>query len=243
MNRKIVITGASRGIGRAAALRFAEAGDQLILTGFSHPEKLREVREMALKAGAPLILPFVGDLSRPEEIKRLFEDVKNTFGAPDLLINNAGISLVGLVQDLSDEESLRLFSTNLLSVIRASKEAVRLMLPKHSGRILNISSVFGTVGASCEAEYSAAKGGIDSFTKALAKELAPSGIAVNALSLGAISTEMNSRLSPDEVAALEEEIPFGRMGTPEEVAEMLFLLAEAPLYLTGSVIRFDGAWT
>jgi len=242
MNRKIIITGASRGIGEAAALRFAEAGDRLILTGFSHPEKLLETARRAKELGAPEVRTFTGDLSELKAVSDLFSLVRTAFTVPDLLINNAGISRAGLLQDFSDEESLNLLHTNLMSVIRCSREAVKLMVPAHSGRIINISSVWGSAGASCEAEYSASKGGIDSFTKALAKELAPSGISVNALALGAIDTEMNGHLSAEEKAVLEEEIPFGRMGTPEEAAEMIALLSDAPLYLTGSVIRFDGAW-
>jgi len=242
MNRKIVITGASGGIGAAIACKFAGLGDRLILTGFSHPDRLDSVAEKARALGSPFAGAFVGDLSEPGTAEELFRLVREAFGVPDILINCAGISKIALLQDLSDEESLRILHSNLLSVIRCSKEAVKLMLPVHAGRILNISSVWGSSGASCEADYSASKGGIDAFTKALAKELAPSGISVNALSPGAIDTEMNGHLSEDEKAALAAEIPFGRMGTAEEVAEMAALLAGAPLYLTGSVIKFDGAW-
>jgi 3-oxoacyl-[acyl-carrier protein] reductase len=162
--------------------------------------------------------------------------------AVDLLIHNAGISHIGLTQDMSVALWQQLINTNLNSAFYFTKALIPQMVAKQDGRILFISSVWGTCGASCETAYSASKGGLNTFTKALAKELAPSHIAVNAIACGAIDTEMNSFLSPEEKAALEAEIPAGRMGLPEEVASFALQLASAPEYLTGQVIGFDGAW-
>ena len=231
--RKIVLTGASGGIGQAILEQLVQAGDRVVACCSGHPERIPVSTQITL---------FAGDLSRPEEVNRLFELVKKEFGAPDALINCAGIADIRLMQDSDDDNLLKLMNTNLLSCIRCTKEAVKLMLPKQAGRIINISSVWGLVGASCEAEYSATKGGIDAYTKAVAKELAPSGIPVNALSLGAFDTEMNALLSPEDREALKEEIPAGRLGKPEEAAQMVMLLLDAPVYLTGAVIKLDGGW-
>ncbi len=241
MNRTIIITGASRGIGRAIALQFAKEKDRLILAGHHSTDALESLKNEVLSLGAEAAV-FTGDLSSAPVCEALVNYATECFGTPDLLVNNAGISHVELFQDSSDENWLSILHTNLSSVIRMSKAVVRPMLSAHSGRIINISSVHGLYGASCETEYSATKGGIISFTKALAKELAPSGIQVNCVAPGAIDTEMNRNLSADEREALCEEIPCGRFGTPEEVAELVALLASSPLYLTGAVIPIDGAW-
>ena len=161
---------------------------------------------------------------------------------PDLVINNAGISYIGLLQDMSPEEWDRIVRTNLTSVFNCSKLAIPHMLEQKSGKILNISSVWGNVGASCEVAYSATKGGINSFTRALAKELAPSNVQVNAVACGAIDTDMNHFLEKEELEALKEEIPAGRLAKPEEVAQLLLQLARSDSYLTGQIIGFDGGW-
>ena len=161
---------------------------------------------------------------------------------PDLVINNAGISYIGLLQDMAPEEWDRIVRTNLTSVFNCSKLAIPHMLEQKSGKILNISSVWGNVGASCEVAYSATKGGINSFTRALAKELAPSNVQVNAVACGAIDTDMNHFLEKEELEALKEEIPAGRLAKPEEVAQLLLQLARSDSYLTGQIIGFDGGW-
>ena len=233
MNRKIIITGASGGIGLSLTKKLLSEGDRIIACANRHPEELMELP----------VEVFTGNLSSPEGVTALFDLVKETFTVPDVLINNAGMADFNLLQDSSDDNYLNILHTNLSSCVRCSKEAVRLMLRNHSGIILNISSVWGQVGASMEVEYSTTKGGMDAFTKALSKEVAPSGIRVNALSLGAIDTAMNSsHLSSDDLLSLTEEIPAGRLGRPEEVADMVSLLLKAPEYLNGAVIKFDGAW-
>ena len=241
MDRTIVITGASRGIGRAAALRFSKEQDKLFLVCKKNTDLLKETAALCEKNGAEACV-FTGDLADPFVCARLMQECMERFGIPDVLVNNAGISHVSLFQDTSPETLGEIINANLCSMVNLSREAVKGMLQNHSGRIINVSSVFGLAGGSMEVEYSLTKGAANAFTKALAKELAPSSIAVNAIAPGAIDTEMNQNLSPEERAALEEEIPMGRFGTPEECAELIAFLADAPLYLTGEVIGINGGW-
>ena len=177
-----------------------------------------------------------------EEVEAMIDYTVEAFGKVDVVINNAGISYIGLLQDMSPEEWDRIVRTNLTSVFNCSKLAIPHMLEQKSGKILNISSVWGNVGASCEVAYSATKGGINSFTRALAKELAPSNVQVNAVACGAIDTDMNHFLEKEELEALKEEIPAGRLAKPEEVAQLLLQLARSDSYLTGQIIGFDGGW-
>jgi len=150
---------------------------------------------------------------------------------------------VGLLTDMSIDDWHRIVNTNLTSVFSTCKHAVPHMVKQQSGKIINISSVWGNVGASCEVAYSACKGGMNTFTKALAKELAPSGIQVNAIACGCIDTQMNACFSEEEKQELAEEIPIGRFGTPKEVADLVLDLAQKHNYLTGQVITLDGGWT
>ena len=177
-----------------------------------------------------------------ESCEKMFEEVMKEFGRIDILVNNAGIAHIGLLSDMSDEEWCNLLDTNLSSVFYCSREAIPKMVSKKSGKIINISSMWGTVGASCEAAYSATKSGIHGLTRALAKELAPSNIQVNAIACGAIETSMNAQLSAEEKSAFEEEIPAGRFGTPQEVADLVWNLVNSPSYLTGQIIGLDGGY-
>ncbi len=158
------------------------------------------------------------------------------------MINNAGISYVGLITDMSDEDWQKTIDTNLSSVFYMCRAAIPHMLSEFSGKIINVSSVWGESGASMEVAYSASKGGLDAFTKALAKELAPSGISVNAVACGLIDTDMNSRLSDEELAEVVSDIPADRIGKPAEVASVILSLAESTNYLTGQIIKVDGGW-
>ena len=160
----------------------------------------------------------------------------------DVLVNNAGISYINLLTDMTDEDWNRIIQTNLSSVFYCCRQAIPPMVSKRSGKIINISSMWGTSGASCEVAYSASKSGINGFTKALAKELAPSNVQVNAIACGVIDTSMNDQLTSEERKALEEEIPAGRYGTPKEIAQMVWNIVHAPEYMTGQIIGVDGGF-
>ena len=237
--KKALITGASRGIGAAIARELSQRDYDLYLVAYKHGNELiRSAAELSTD-----IQCFVGDISDHEFVKKFFKDIADL----DLLVNNAGISVTGLLQDTEDTDWHRINSVNLDSAFYTSRAAIPLFLKKTDstvpGRIINISSVWGNVGASCEVAYSATKGALNAFTKALARELAPSGIPVNAIACGFIDTEMNSHLSDEEKAAVIEEIPAGRIGTPEEIASIVAAIAEMPSYMTGQIITVDGGWT
>lgn len=242
MNKVVLITGASRGIGAAIARRFAQEGFSLIINCSKSEKDLYQLKEDLENTYHISVLASVGNIGNAAYVQSLFEEIKNVFGFVDIVINNAGISHIGLLTDMTFDEWDQLLHINLSSVFYTSKLAIPFMLSKQAGKIINISSVWGNVGASCEVAYSASKGGINSFTKALAKELAPSNIQVNAIACGCIDTAMNHCFSEDERKELEEEIPAGRFGTPEEVAELAFSLASSHNYLTGQIITLDGGW-
>lgn len=242
MSEKVVaVTGASRGIGRAIALKYAKEGYQLAICCRSNADRLLAVSE-EIRAYSVKCLTYVGDIGTYEGANAFFTRIQEYYGHLDILINNAGISKLGLIQDMKPEDWEEILSANLSSVFYCSQLAVRLMLPAKSGKILSISSVWGCVGASTEVAYSTTKGGINAFTKALAKELAPSGIQVNAIACGIIDTEMNAFLSKEEREAILEEIPAGRMGTPQEAAKLAYDINNKNDYLTGQVIILDGGW-
>ncbi len=243
MVRKIaVITGASRGIGRAAALLFAEKGYDLALSCISRAGLLEEVQSQVMNAGADCLI-CTADMGNPGDVKAFFTRIREYYGSVDVLVNNAGISVTGLFQEMTQQEWERILSSNLSSVFYCSQEAVRIMLRQGRGSIVNVSSVWGNTGASCEVAYSATKSGVNGLTRALARELAPSGIRVNAAAFGLINTDMNSSLTSEDVARLKDEIGMGRMGEPEEAAQLIWQLAEAPEYMTGQIVTMDGAWT
>lgn len=238
MERKALITGASRGIGRAIAIEFARAGYDLTLCCIKNIESLQNLAKDLADTYRVKCEAFQSDVSKPDAVKELFSKID----PPSVLINNAGISYVGLITDMSDEDWTKTIDTNLSSVFYMCRAAIPHMLSEFSGKIINVSSVWGENGASMEVAYSASKGGLDAFTKALAKELAPSGISVNAVACGLIDTDMNSRLSDEELADVVSDIPADRIGKPAEVASVILSLAESTNYLTGQVIKVDGAW-
>lgn len=237
--KNVLVTGSSRGIGRACALAFAKAGYHVLINCIHSIEKLESLEKEILEAGGSCA-QVPGDVSDPDTVRSMFRRISASCGGPDVLINNAGISHFGLLSDMSDAEWRAVMDTNLSSVFYCCREAVPYMVSRKKGKIINISSIWGTAGASCEAAYSASKAGINGLTQALAKELAPSNIQVNAIACGVIDTEMNARLNEEERNALKEEIPAGRFGTAEETAGLALLLADAPGYLTGQIIRIDG---
>lgn len=243
MKKCALITGASRGIGKAIAVEFAKNGYSLVLNCRHSKELLLELKQNLQTSYGTDILASVGDIGDFCYVSSLFQEIKEQFDGVDVVINNAGISHIGLLTDMTPDEWQIIINTNLSSVFYTSKLAIPYMLSKQCGKIINISSVWGNVGASCEVAYSATKGAVNAFTKALAKELAPSHIEVNAIACGCIDTEMNACFSVEERMALEEEIPAGRFGLAEEVAKLAFSLASGHNYLTGQIITLDGGWT
>lgn len=238
MNRVVLVTGASRGIGRSIALKFAKQGFHVIINSIKNETALNKVKE-EIEAYGVTCMSFLGDMGNYDTVASMFQQIIKRYGTLDVLINNAGVSSIGLFTDLTPTEYQSLITTNLVSVMNCCHQAIPIFLKQQSGKIINISSVWGNEGASCEAVYSATKGGINSFTKALGKELAPSNIQVNAVACGAIDTDMNRCFSKEEIEALEEEIPAGRMGTPEEVADLVYDLSTHS-YLNAQIITFDG---
>lgn len=234
-----LITGASRGIGSALAEEFARAGYDLILTCSQSLEALSEISDRLVRTYGIKCSPRQADMGDPAQVAALFSTLTDLH----VLINNAGISHIGLLHEMTTEQWHRILAVNLDACFYTCKYSIPLMLRHHSGRIINISSVWGNIGASMEVAYSASKGGLNAFTKALAKELAPSGIPVNAIACGVIDTAMNSCFSEDELEALRQEIPADRFGTPEEVAGLALQLAQSPSYLTGQIITLDGGWS
>lgn len=239
MSRKVLITGASRGIGREIAISFAKNNDNLVLCCKNNIDDLKALAvELSEKYGIKCEA-YACDVSDPASVKELYEKA----GDVDVLVNNAGVAHIGLLTDMEISEWKELMGINLDSLFYTSRLFVPGMVRAGSGRIINISSVWGNAGASCEVAYSASKGGVNAFTRALAKELAPSGISVNAVSCGVIDTDMNRKhLSEEDLEELCEEIPMGRMGEAEEVASLVLLVSQAPIYMTGQIITIDGGW-
>lgn len=242
-NKTVFVTGSSRGIGKAIAALFAVEGYNVAIMCRTSKRELEET-EKELKVYTPNVIALMGDLSEYKTARNAVTEIERKFGCIDVLVNNAGISYVGLFNTMRPEEWKRVIDTNLNSVINCTHAVIQNMIRVHRGNIINISSMWGELGASCEAVYSATKGAVNSFTKAMAKELAPSNIRVNAISCGVIDTKMNAFLSPAEKMALKEEIPLGRFGNAEEVAKLALYLAEKDSgYITGQIINIDGGMT
>ena len=237
-HRVAVVTGASRGIGRAIAIAFAKEGYDLFITCKDSRDELFALSEELEEKYRITVRTFVGDISNKDIVIELFDKIDHI----DVLVNNAGISYIGLLSDMPFEQWDEVITTNLNSAFYCSKMAIPLMLSEKSGKIINISSVWGERGASMEVAYSASKGGLNAFTKALAKELAPSNIQVNAVACGLIDTDMNSHFSQEEIQSIIEEIPSDRIGKPEEVADLVLQLCAGNKYLTGQIIGLDGGW-
>ncbi len=230
----ILVTGASRGIGRAVVKHLTAQNYSVLATARTSADLLSLQKETNCQI-------LAGDIGSEEFVKTLFDSLRRDWNLKSL-INNAGMSVVGLLQDMSLPEWNRIFDVNVTSMFLTCREAIPLFLQNGGGSIVNVSSVWGNAGASCEAAYSATKGAVNSFTKALAKELAPSGIRVNAAAFGAIDTVMNGHLTETDRDMLCEEIGMGRFGTPEEAADLIIDLALHHPYLTGQIVTMDGAW-
>ena len=234
MPRKtVLVTGASRGIGKAVAIKFAKKGYNVVISCVHRAEQLEQTRREIESFQAPC-LAYLGDMGDLKSCETLFSQIRSRFGGVDVLVNNAGISYIGLLQDMSSEDWERMLHVNLTSVFNCCKLAIPYMVRQKQGKIVNVSSVWGVVGASCETAYSATKGGINALTKA--------NIQVNAVACGVIDTEMNQWMEEDELIALVEDIPAGRLGSAEEVADLVYHLGYKNAYLTGQVIGLDGGW-
>lgn len=241
LGKTALITGASRGIGRAIAIEFAKEGANIVIN-YSKDELGAEETLKILKSIGVVVYKIKEDVSSFEGAEKIIDFTLKSFGKIDILVNNAAKSTIGLFMDSSKEEIEGILNTNLLGPLYLSKMAIPHMINR-KGVILNISSMWGEVGASCEVLYSTSKGGINLFTKALAKEMAPSNIRVNAIAPGVIDTSMNSFLSEEDRENLEEEIPVGRFGSPEEIGKIaVFLCSEDSSYIIGQIIRVDGGY-
>ena len=236
----ILITGASHGVGRAFALACAESGRfrKIILNGGSDAAALDETARRVSAAGDLVCIADIGDVGSLAYV----ESLRKRFGPVDTLVNNAAVSRVGLLTDMDPEEWNRVMQVNVTSLFNTCQTFVPDMVSAGRGRILNVSSVWGIAGASCEVAYSASKGAVNAFTKALAKELAPSHIQVNAIALGIIDTRMNSHLDEQEKAGIRDQIPAGYIASPEEAAQAMLRLLDMPEYFNGEIVRFDGCW-
>lgn len=237
--KKALVTGASRGIGKAVASMLASLGYDLYMTCHRNEELLNHLAEGLQEMYGIKCSCYAFPISNEEKVIEMFHDIPYL----DVLINNAGISYIGLLTDMTYQEWQQVIETNLSACFLTCKYAVPEMVRRRRGKIVNVSSVWGNVGASMEVAYSASKGGVNAFTRALAKELGPSNIQVNAVACGVIDTDMNRCLGEEEMETLIQEIPADRIGHPEEVAELVKLLCTGNEYLTGQIITLDGGWT
>ena len=240
--KTVIVTGASRGIGACIAKEFAKNGYNVVLNYFKSEEKAKEVSKEIESLGARVLLSKA-DVSDPAQVQAMVEEAIKVFGNVDVLVNNAGISISGLLIDMTNEQIQNLVSTNLVSQIVCAREVAKHMIGCQSGRIVNVSSIWGVVGGSNETVYSATKAGIIGFTKALAKELGLSNITVNAVAPGAIETDMMKCYDAETKNQIAEETTLGRIGKPEDIAKaVLFLASDDASYITGQVLRVDGGW-
>lgn len=241
--KSALITGASRGIGRAAALRLAADGYAVAVNYKNSEEKARAVVDEIRSEGG-VAMSVCADVSSPSDIERMAEKVLSEFSGVDVLVNNAGISRTGLVTDVTVDEWNIISDTMIRGTFLCTQKILPSMIAKKSGSIINISSIWGICGASCEVAYSTAKAAVIGFTKALSKEVGPSGIRVNCIAPGVIDTDMNRCHSEDVMRELAEETPLGRIGTPEDIANLISFLASAEAsFITGQIITADGGLT
>ena len=238
--KTVLITGAAKGIGAAIVEEFAKEGYQVILHYNTSEQKARILKEKLTNNGQNVEI-YKADLTKKTEVEKMVETIICKYGKIDVLVNNAGISQIKPFAEIEEENWDNMIDTNLKSVYLTTKAVINNMIMNQKGSIINISSIWGVTGGSCEVHYSAAKAGIIGFTKALAKEMALSNIKVNAIAPGIIETDMNHELTKEDLVELKKEIPLHRVGTPKEIAKAVKWLAESE-YITGQVIRIDGGW-
>jgi len=239
-NKTIIVTGGARGIGKEIVKTLANENYNVVLNYNKSEEKAKAIKEQ-LKLQGKNIEIFKADVSVREEVKGLIQFTLDKFGSIDVLINNAGISQTKLFTDITDDDWEKMIKTNLTSVFYCSQEVMPIMIKNKSGLIINISSIWGITGGSCEVHYSATKAGINGFTKALAKELGPSNIRVNAIAPGIIYTDMCNEYTKEELNEIKQQIPLERIGEPTEIAKCVKWLIEDK-YTTGQIISINGGW-
>lgn len=240
----VLITGATGGIGEAIAKAFAEKGYSLALQYNKSEAKVSEMKAELESTYGIKVLTVKADLSKTEEAERLAKKVLSDFGEIDVLVNNAGMAHQELFQLCSDEKAKEIFDLNIMSMLKLTKEILPSMIKNHSGRIINISSMWGVCGASCEVHYSASKAAVIGFTKALSKEVGPSGITVNCICPGFIDTKMNAHLTDEDVQEIVDCTPMMRKGKGEDVAYLCeFLASDKAGFITGQVISVDGGYS
>lgn len=234
--KTVLITGASRGIGKACAKLFPEKGYNVVINYFNSEKEALELASQLKNA-----IAVRADISDKTQVDAMIKEAKDKFGSVDILINNAGIAQSKVFSDITEADFDKMVNIHLKGTFNCTKAVLEDMIDKKSGRIINISSIWGITGASCEVHYSMVKAGIIGFTKALAKELAPSGITVNAIAPGVTDTDMMKSFSEDEIREIENEIPLGRLASPSEIAQsILFLASENANYITGQVLSPNG---
>ena len=240
MNKIIIVTGASKGIGREIAKQLAIKGNTIIANYNKSEKEILELKKELEEKNIKIEI-FKADVSKKEEVSKLVNYVIEKYKKIDVLINNAGISQIKEFTQITDEDWNNMINTNLNSVFYMSQETCKNMIHNKKGCIINISSIWGTIGASCEVHYSVSKAGVDALTKSLAKELGPSNIRVNSIAPGIIDTEMNKHLTKEEIEYLKEEIPLERIGKTQDIARCVKWLIEDE-YTTGQVISINGGW-
>ena len=240
MPKTIIVTGGSRGIGAAIVSLLAKENYNIVLNYNKSEEIAKKMQEEFTKIGKTVEI-FKADVSKREEVKKLVDFTIKKFGKIDVLINNAGISQTKLFTDITDEDWNNMLNIDINSVFYMSQEVAKHMIHEKEGCIINISSIWGMIGASCEVHYSVAKAGVDAITKSLAKELGPSNIRVNSIAPGIIDTDMNKYLSEKELEQIKEEIPLGKIGDTSSIAKCAKWLIEDN-YTTGQIIAINGGW-
>ncbi|MBR0466463.1 MAG: 3-oxoacyl-ACP reductase FabG [Clostridia bacterium] len=242
MSKTVIVTGASKGIGAATAILFAEKGYNVVIN-YNNSFKSAELLATSLSSRGLSVFPFKADVSNILECELIVKETIHKFGSVDILVNNAGVSFSGIINELSDYDKEKMFDVNLNGCYNMCKAVTNQMVNQKHGKIVNVTSIWGETGASCEVAYSASKAGVIGLTKALAKELAPSNINVNAVSPGIIDTSMNAHLSNEELDGFLEEVPLGRIGKTEDVAEAIYFLStEKSDYITGQILGVNGGY-